>query len=404
MIPVAEALERILAAFAPLPAEHVSLSAALGRVLAEEVRARLTQPPVAVSAMDGYAVRAEDVRIVPVTLRQVGEAPAGGAFEGRLGAGETVRIFTGGPVPQGADAIVIQEDTDANGASIEIRVAVPKGHYIRAAGLDFEEGYVGLSAGRVLTARDIGLAAAMNVPWLSVRRRPRVAILASGDEIVMPGDPVGPNQIVSSNGHALAAFVAARGGEASLLGIAGDTAGAVQSLAAGGKGSDVLITTGGVSVGAHDIIQEALAAEGLALDFWRIAMRPGKPLMFGDFAGTPMLGLPGNPVSAVVCAVLFLGPVLDRLLGIAREEEPAATALLASGLGENDLRQDYLRASLGRDRDGNLVATPFDRQDSSMVSLVAKADCLVVRPPFAPPAKAGDRVEINPLAGGILGI
>ena len=404
MIPVEEALERILTAFAPLPAEQVSLSAALGRVLAEEVRARLTQPPVAVSAMDGYAVRAADVRTIPVTLRQVGEAPAGGAFEGRLGPGEVVRIFTGGPVPEGADAIVIQEDTAAHGAEIEIRASVPKGHYIRAAGLDFEEGYVGLSAGRVLTARDIGLAAAMNVPWLSVRRRPRVAILASGDEIVMPGDPVGPNQIVSSNGHALAAFVTARGGEASLLGIAGDTAGAIQSLAAGSKGSDLLVTTGGASVGAHDIIQEALAEKGLALDFWRIAMRPGKPLMFGDLAGTPMLGLPGNPVSAVVCAVLFLGPVLDRLLGIEREDAPAATALLAMDLGENDLRQDYLRARLGRDRDGALVATPFDRQDSSMVSLIAKADCLIVRPPFAPPAKAGDRVEIVPLAGGILGI
>jgi molybdopterin molybdotransferase len=404
VIPVEKALERILTAFTPLPAEQVSLSMALGRVVAEEVRARLTQPPVAVSAMDGYAVRATDVRTIPITLRQVGEAPAGAAYAGRVGPGETVRIFTGGPVPEGANAIVIQEDTAALGAEIEIRASVPKGHYIRAAGLDFEEGYVGLSAGRVLTARDIGLAAAMNVPWLSVRRRPRVAILASGDEIVMPGDPVEPNQIVSSNGHALAAFVAARGGEASLLGIAGDTAGAIQSLAAGSKGSDLLITTGGASVGAHDIIQEALAEDGLALDFWRIAMRPGKPLMFGDLAGTPMLGLPGNPVSAVVCAVLFLGPVLDRLLGIEREEAPAATALLATGIGANDLRQDYLRALLRRDRDGNLVATPFDRQDSSMVSLIAKADCLIVRPPFAPPAEAGDRVEIIPLAGGILGI
>ena len=400
MISVEQALERILAAFAPLPAETVSLTDALGRVLAEDVTARVTQPPHDVSAMDGYAVRAADVAEVPATLAQVGEAPAGGSYEGTLEAGQTVRIFTGGPLPRGADAIVIQEDTEAEGERITVKYAAPAGHYVRPAGLDFKAGDVGVAAGRLITARDVGLAAAMNAPWLRVRRRPRVAILATGDEVVMPGEPLGPNQIVGSNGLSLSAFVTACGGEPQHLGIALDREDSLQSLAAGAAGADLLVTTGGASVGKHDLVAQALGQAGLELDFWKIAMRPGKPLMFGTIGGTPMLGLPGNPVSSLVCAVLFVRPAIEAMLGRSDAAAPTATAVLGTDLGKNDQRQDYLRARLSRDGAGRAVATPFSRQDSSMLATLAHADCLIVRPPHAPPARAGDTVDVIPLEGG----
>lgn len=398
MIPVQEARQRIVAAFQTLPPVLVPLGEALDRVLAEDVRARVTQPPVAMSAMDGYAVRAADVAAVPVMLRQVGAAPAGGAFEGAVAAGECVRIFTGGPMPRGADAVVIQEDTTADGTSITVRESVKPGRYVRPAGLDFKVGEIGLHAGRVLNARDIGFAAAMNHPWLKVVRKPRVAIISTGDEVVLPGDPIGPHQIVSSNGPALAAFVTAAGGEPVSLGIAPDSAATLQAMADGARGADLLVTTGGASVGDHDLVRSALGARGLVLDFWQIAMRPGKPLIFGRIGDTPLLGLPGNPVSSLVCALVFLRPALHRMLGLA---EPAAgnrpTARLGRDLEANDRREDYLRATITTDASGRPVATPFEKQDSSMLSLLAKADCLVVRPPHAPAAKAGDTVEIIPL-------
>ncbi|MBM3573207.1 MAG: molybdopterin molybdotransferase MoeA, partial [Alphaproteobacteria bacterium] len=320
MISVAEALARVTRDLHAVEAEQVSVADALGRVLAENVTARVTQPPAAVSAMDGYAVRASDVARVPAQLTVIGHVPAGASFSGTVGPGQAVRIFTGAPVPAGADAIVIQEDVDANAGSptITVREGAPAGRYIRPAGLDFKAGEVGLKSGRVLTVRDVGLAAAMNRPWLSVRRRPRVAILATGDEIVRPGDPIGPAQIVSSNGFALAAFVLACGGTPIDLGIARDSLDSLKEAAAGARGADLLLTTGGASVGEHDLVQQALGQKGLTLDFWRIAMRPGKPLMFGRFGATPMLGLPGNPVSTIVCALLFLRPALEKLLGIAR--------------------------------------------------------------------------------------
>jgi molybdopterin molybdotransferase len=398
MIPVAEARQRILAAFKPLPAELVSLSEALGRVLAEDVAARLTQPPAAVSAMDGYAVRAADVQKVPTTLKQIGAVPAGGFFAGEVKAGECARIFTGAPLPKGADAIVIQEDTEAKGEQITVKEGAAAGRYVRAAGLDFKTGDVGLQAGRVLNARDIGFAAAMNHPWLKVRRRPRIAIIATGDEVVLPGDPVGPSQIVSSNGPALAAFVTACGGEPLNLGIAPDSAGALQAIAEGARGADLLVTTGGASVGDHDLVRSALGERGLVLDFWQIAMRPGKPLIFGRVGDTPMLGLPGNPVSSLVCSLVFLKPAMERMLGLP-ETAVRQTARLGRDLPENDRREDYLRATLATDEAGRLVATPFPKQDSSMLSLMAKADCLVIRPVQAPAARAGETVDIVPLRG-----
>ena len=394
LLPVADALSRVTGAFAPLPAEQVSVAHAVGRALAEDVRARVTQPPAAVSAMDGYAVRAADVAKPPVTLRTVGTAPAGGAYDKKLRAGEAVRIFTGAPTPDGADAIVIQENTEAEGDRVTVRVAAPKGSYIRPAGLDFSAGAVGLRAGRRLSPRDIALAAAMNVPWLAVRRKPRVALVATGDELVRPGDPIGPHQIVSSNTLALAAQVSEAGGAPLDLGIARDDEGSLRRMAAGAATADVLVLTGGASVGDHDLVQSVLGKEGLELDFWRVAMRPGKPLMFGRIRGTPLLGLPGNPVSSLLCGMLFLRPAIDVMLGVEAEEQQRDSARLGSDLDANDERQDYLRARLSRGPGGEPVATPFDKQDSSMLSTLTDADCLVVRPPHAPPAKAGERVDI----------
>ena len=397
MLSVAQARERILDTVRPLPAEQVALVEALGRVLARDVVSRRTQPPVAVSAMDGYAVRAANVANVPAVLKIIGQAPAGDAFAGTVGDGQAVRIFTGGPVPGGADSIVIQENTETDGDSVTVREPVSKGRYVRPAGLDFREGDAGLKAGRILTARDIGLAAAMNAPWLMVRRRPRVAILVTGDEIVMPGDPVGPNQIVSSNSLALSAMVTVFGGEPRMLGIAPDDREALASMAAGAAGSDLLLTSGGASVGDHDLVREVLGGMGFELDFWKIAMRPGKPLIFGAIGETPVLGLPGNPVSALVCAIIYLRPMLLRMLGVADANGSVATARLAEPLGENDERQDYLRGALSGDGEGGLAVTPFFRQDSSMLATLAQADCLIVRPPNAPAAKAGETVEILPV-------
>ena len=404
MISVEEALMRLLEPLEPVAPEQVALAEAFGRVLAEPVVARRTQPPAALSAMDGYAVRAADVERVPARLRVVGAVPAGKSYDHALSPGEAVRIFTGAPLPAGADTIVIQEDTERDGDIVVIREGAPSGRYVRPAGLDFVTGAVGIPAGRRLTARDIGLAAGMDRPWLMVHRRPRVAILSTGDEIVMPGDPVGPNQIVSSNSLALGAFVQACGAVPLQLGIAADTPDSVQHLAEGARGADLLITTGGASVGEHDLVKDALRVSGLELDFWQIAMRPGKPLMVGRYRDAVMVGLPGNPVSTLVCALIFLKPAIERLSGLDPVAEPPVSARLAVPLAANDRRQDYLRATLARSSDGELEAKPFGKQDSSMMSLLARSDCLVVRPPHAPPAKAGERVTIIPLGGGPLAL
>ena len=399
LLPVAEARRRIVAAFRPLPAESVSLAEASGRVLAAPVLARVTQPPSDVSAMDGWAARAADVASLPAELTEIGEAPAGGAYDGAVGPGEAVRIFTGGPVPRGADTIVVQENVRAAPPGPRRRLSVvdgpnQQGRHIRVAGLDFRAGDAVLPAGRRLGPREIGLVAATNVPWLDVHRRPRVALLATGDELVRPGEPVGANRIVSSNNLALAALVRAAGGEAIDLGIAVDDPGALKAMAAGARGADILVTVGGASVGERDLVQAVLGEVGLEVDFWRIAMRPGKPLMFGRIGDAAMLGLPGNPVSALVCALLFLRPALDALQGLPLQPTSWETARLGRALGQNDNREDYLRSTLARGSGGELVATPFDKQDSSMLSLLARADCLVIRPPFAPAAAEGQPVDI----------
>ena len=403
MIPVAEARARILAGLSPLATERVGLDGALGRVLAEDVAATLTHPPKAVSAMDGYAVRGADVASVPADLKLAGESPAGGAYAGTLGAGQAVRIFTGASLPAGADTVVIQENVEPSGGAIRVLEPAATGKNVRAAGLDFRKGDVRLRTGRRLTARDVGLAAAMNVAELTVRRRPHVAILATGDELVQPGTPPGPNQIVSSNGASLAAIISGAGGVPVDLGIARDDPVELRRMSQGAESADFFLTIGGASVGDHDLIQKVLGQSGLDLDFWKVAIRPGKPLIAGALKGVPMLGFPGNPVSALVCALAFLRPALEALQGIEAPGDGRVAAVLGRDLAENDQREDYLRSELGHQDGGALVATPFAKQDSSHLSALAAADCLAIRRPHAPAAKVGDAIEIIPFTLGVGG-
>ena len=398
MLSVKEAHARVIAAFSALPAEMVSIADAAGRVLAAAPQARLTQPPADLSAMDGYAVRAEDVPAAPTTLTLVGEAAAGGSYDHALKPGEAVRIFTGGPLPMGADSVVIQEDTEAKGDRITILEAPTLGRHIRKAGLDFSVGDTPFAPGRTLTTRDVALAAAMNLPWLTVHRKPRVAILSTGDELVMPGEPVGRNQIVSSSGIAVAALVRGWGGDPTLFDIARDDAALIQDRIAAGAQHDILITLGGASVGDHDLVQDALKAQGFAMDFWKIAMRPGKPLMFAAKDRARVLGLPGNPVSTMVCALLFLKPAMERMTGQAGDLPATVPARLAVDVKQNDQRQDYVRSLATRQPDGSLTIEAHKVQDSSMLSVLAWCNALMIRPPHDPAKKAGDTVQIVDLS------
>jgi molybdopterin molybdotransferase len=392
MIPVDEAVARVVAAFAPLDAETVPIGAAAGRVLAEDAIAQSSQPPAPVSSMDGYAVRAADAAEAGAVLRVIGASPAGHPFAGTVGRGEAVRIFTGGVVPDGADAIVIQEDAQAEGERVTFAVAAALGRHIRAAGLDFEAGDVLAKAGQRLSARDLSLIAAGDVAEVRVRRRPKVVFAATGDELSFPGAPRKPGGIVASSGYALAAMIERWGGVAVDLGILPDTVDAVAGIAGGASDADLVVTLGGASVGDHDLVQKALGPKGFELDFWKIAMRPGKPLIFGKLGATPLLGLPGNPVSTLVCAMLFLRPAIAAMLGTNTSTD-LVTATLVSALPQNDGRQDYLRARV-ETKGGQRVATAFAVQDSSMLSVLAQADGLIVRAPRAPAAPAGETVSV----------
>jgi molybdopterin molybdotransferase len=400
MLAVEDARAIVLNALEPVPEQWLGLGAGLGRVLARDLAARVTQPPVAVSAMDGYAVRAADTSRAPTTLRLVGEAAAGRAWSRALGAGETARIFTGAPLPEAADAVVIQEDAAAEGTRIAITHAVAPGRFVRPAGLDFRTGEVLLKAGRCLRPADLGLAAAMNVAWLPVRRRPRIALLATGNELRMPGQTPAPAEILNSNSTMFAAYVEAFGGEPIDLGIARDREDELAAAIDAATGSDLLVTLGGASVGDHDLVRPVLAAKGFSLAFYRVAMRPGKPVAFGRLGDLPVLSLPGNPASVAVSAAVLVEPAIRTLQGRTDAVAPLLSARLGCALPANDVRQEYRRARLERTDDGGLLAHPFAGQDSAMLRLMADADCLVVRPPHAPAAALGDRVRVLRVRAG----
>ena len=395
LLPVDEALERVLEGLRPLPAEDVPLEEAVGRSLTGSLRALRTQPPFDASAMDGYAVRSDDVREVPAELTVIGVSAAGQRFTGTVGPGEAVRIFTGAPVPEGADAILLQENAEPV-ADRRIRALEPvaPGRHIRRAGLDFREGDVVLEDRRILDPAAISLAAAAGHPRLTVARRPLVAVIATGDELVPPGTLPGPDQIVASNSFGIAALARQDGADVLDLGIAPDRKEAIaetlrKALLAS---ADLIVTLGGASVGEHDLVRAALAEAGAQLSFWKIAMRPGKPLMFARLSKARVLGLPGNPISSLVCAHLFLRPMIARLSGriYAPDLRPA---VLARPMKANDGRRDYVRATVASGP-GGLIATPFERQDSSMLTTLAAANALIVREPHAPAAEAGARCQV----------
>jgi molybdopterin molybdotransferase len=396
LLSVADALDRVTRGLVPLESESVAILSADGRVLAEDVKARLTQPPFAAAAMDGYAVRSADVAALPVTLRVTGRSAAGAGFKGRVGPGAAVRIFTGAPVPEGADLIVIQENAEERPGSVTIRTATI-GPHIRPRGQDFVEGETLLTAGTRLGARELMLAAAMNHAELPVRRKPRVAILATGNEVVPPGSELAADQIASSVPAGLSALIAHHGGEAMPLGIAKDEPESIMTLARTGSAADILVTIGGASVGEYDLVAEALKREGLKLDFWKIAMRPGKPLLFGRMGKQRVLGVPGNPVSALVCAQVFLLPMLGKLLGLVERGHRECAALLGEALPANGAREHYMRAVSEWREDGVRIVTPLPSQDSSLVAALARADCLIVRPPDTPELPRGAEVRILPL-------
>jgi molybdopterin molybdotransferase len=396
LLSVADALTLVLAEAAPLPAEQAPLTEACGRVLARDLAALRTQPPADISAMDGYAVRAADVATAPAQLAVIGEVAAGRPFDREIGAGQAARIFTGGVMPRGADAVVIQEVTSRDGGSLFVKRPEAKGRNVRPVGLDFEAGAVLLTEGRRLTARDIALAAAMNHAAVPVHRRPRMAVFATGDELVSPGTEPAAGQIVASNNVALLAAGRQEAAEVTDLGVVADRLDAtvIAVRRARETGADVLVTSGGASVGDYDFVQQAFTAEGIALSFWKVALRPGRPLMHGRLGAMHVLGLPGNPVSSFVCTVLFLVPLLRRLAGRTDLTLPREEAVLGCPLAANDERADYLRAGLVIASDGTRIATPFGKQDSSMLTPLARADCLVVREPFAMAAPAGAPCDV----------
>ncbi|TCQ09709.1 molybdopterin molybdochelatase [Rhizobium sp. PP-F2F-G36] len=397
LLPVEDALARLLAAARPVTeTEVVAIGDAQGRVLARDLVSRLTHPPFDSSAMDGYALRAEDIAEIGAIVTVIGESAAGSRFTGTVLPGQAVRIFTGAPVPEGADTVLIQEDAERlDGHRVQTRFVPAKGRHIRPRGQDFHEGDVVLHAGDQLDSGRLTVAAGMNHGSLDVFRRVRVAILATGDELLPPGSTLGPDQIIASNTLGIAAIARENGAEIIDLGIAPDSRSSIEERLAAAQeaGADILVTLGGASVGDHDLVQSTLVGAGMELDFWRIAMRPGKPLMVGRLGDMQVLGLPGNPVSSLVCGLLFLEPLV-RTLGHLNARNRLAAATTAGPLAANDKRQDYIRAKLERLADGSLSAIAFERQDSSMMQTFAQSDALIVRSPGAPALGAGSACTV----------
>jgi molybdopterin molybdotransferase len=390
LMPVDEALSRVLAAGNVIGAELVELDDVIGRVLAKDIKAKRDQPPFQSSAMDGYAVRHEDLS---GPLKLVGVSAAGHGFKGIVKKGQAVRILTGAPLPKGADTIVIQENVSVNGKVLVVHEAPALGRNIRPPGLDFKKNAVLMKAGTRISVRDIGLMAAANAAMVSVRKRPRVVLFTTGDELVLPGDHPRADQIFSSNSQALAAMLNSWGAEVINLGIVRDDMRATVAAIKKAAKADILVTTGGASVGDHDYVQEALKRAGIKIGFWKIALRPGKPLMFGTKGKLSVLGLPGNPVSALVCARIFLKPLIGKMLGVQTSDVPVM-ARVAETLPANDERQDYLRATLRYEEDGARVVQVFSKQDSSMQRNLRDADCLIVRSPRAPELPKGALVPV----------
>jgi len=394
LLPVEDAIARIGDAIKKLPIEFVPVADSGGRVLAAPMIAALTQPPFDCSAMDGYAFRANDATTLPASLTVIGESAAGKGFEGTVGVGDVVRIFTGARVPTGADTVVMQENTDRDGDTLIIKEGVELGRHIRAAGGDFIQGDSYLHEGKRLSSADVALIAAMNVPNVPVFRKPKVAFFATGNELVRPGDTPGKDQIVSSNSAGLKALIEEFGGEPIDLGIARDSEESLREHATRGLDADLLISIGGASVGDHDLVQSVLGSMGLDVNFWRIAMRPGKPLIFGRLKDVPFIGLPGNPVSALVCGQLYVRAAIEKLLGRAAVHPPMMTATVSSELDANSTRRSYLRARLSKGAEGAWVATPVNQQDSSMLSALSSSHCLIMREIDAPAAPTGSAVPI----------
>ncbi|MCF6443595.1 gephyrin-like molybdotransferase Glp [Nereida sp. MMG025] len=387
MITVAQALDYVLALADAMPSEEVPLRQAAGRVLAQDVTTTLTQPPFASSAMDGYAVRDADWT-GGATLTVIGEAAAGHSCDTPLGAGQAVRIFTGAPVPEGADRVVIQEDVTRTGDTITLGSQLDQARHIRAAGQDFKTGHT-IKAPRLLAPRDIALLAAMNIAQVPVTRKPVIAILATGDELVQPGETPARDQIIASNTYGLAAMVEAAGGTARLLPIARDTAASLSLAFDLAQGADLLVTVGGASVGDHDLVGQVAQDKGLDRAFYKVAMRPGKPLMAGNIGDMAMLGLPGNPVSAMVCGEVFLRPLLNKMRGLPAGPRATRTAPTCKPIPANGPREHYMR---GRLQDGQVKV--FDRQDSALIKVLHAANCLIKRAPHAPDVAIGEETEI----------
>ena len=394
MISVEEALARVLALATPLSPESVPLREASGRVLASPALARLTQPPFDASAMDGYALGR--VGATGDSFTVIGESGAGHGFAGELSPDQAIRIFTGAPLPQGAATIAIQENTSVSGAQITLTADTAARDNIRPRGQDFTQGQP-LSAPRLLRPNDVALLASMNIPEVSVTRRPIVALIGTGDELVMPGETPGPDQIIASNNFALAAMVEAAGAEARMLPLARDTEADLRMVFSLTDGADLIVTSGGASVGDHDLVGKVAADLGLERAFWKIAMRPGKPLMAGKLNGIPMLGLPGNPVSAIVCAHLFLLPLLRAMQGLPNPAPQTRRARLATDQPANGPRTHYMRARLTDAPDGLPMITPFNSQDSALLSILTEADALLIRPINDGPRRAGEVLDYLPI-------
>ncbi|MDM8165531.1 gephyrin-like molybdotransferase Glp [Roseovarius sp.] len=386
MISVDEALAHLFSLVAPLPCESIPLQDAAGRILAKPATARRDQPPFPASAMDGYAVRADDVT-PGARLEVIGEAAAGHGFPGNVKPGQAVRIFTGAPVPEGADRVVIQEDVTREGDTITLGDRLDEGPHIRRKGIDFATGDT-IDAPRLLTPSDIALLAAMNIPQVMVSRKPVVALISTGDELVMPGDDPGPDQIIASNTFGLKAMLEQMGASARLLPIARDNTASLEMAFDLAEGADLVVTIGGASVGDHDLVGDVAASLGMERSFYKVKMRPGKPLMAGRMGRTAMVGLPGNPVSAMVCGHVFLAPMIRVMLGLGATPAPRRTARLAQDIPANGPREHYMRATLTDDG-----LTPAERQDSSLLSVLARANALMIRPPDDPARAKGDRID-----------